>query len=330
MDVNAFESWAGLLPCPAGLVDADGIVVQVNEPWLDAVEKPREALIGTALGSGHDPETLADGRPHELVFRGDDGGAVTAVTASVRAIDEGELSGGYLIVFMDTTPQRELLDHVSTLSDNVLNSALDLKHLNDELERRVRLRTAELYQANMDALTMLAVASEARDSDTGAHVRRIQKMTQRVAVELGLGEDEAEEFGYAAILHDVGKIHIADNILKKPGELTPDERRIMEGHTIAGEQILGGNPFFALARVIARSHHENFDGTGYPDGLTGEEIELPARIVHVVDVYDALSHARVYKDAWSTGHTKQVLIDGRGRQFDPAVVDAFLSIVDQL
>jgi putative two-component system response regulator len=176
---------------------------------------------------------------------------------------------------------------------------------------------------------MLAVASEAKDADTGQHVRRIQAYAHALARRLGMGDDEAEEIGYSAVLHDVGKIHVPDEILKKPGSLNDDERRRMQEHTIVGERILGTGTFFVRARRIARSHHENWDGSGYPDALAGRAIPLEARIVHLADVYDALVHERVYKPAWSPDDAARAIRDARGWMFEPDLVDAFLDLHTQ-
>src|SRR5206468_3740819 len=140
--------------------------------------------------------------------------------------------------------------------------------------RRGRGRTAERHEANMDAIYMLAVASESKDEDTGAHVRRLERYSRTLARELGFGEREAETVGYSAILHDIGKIHVPDHILKKPGPLTDDERRVIQEHTLAGEHILSVKPFFHMARRIARHHHENWDGSGYPDRAAGADIPV--------------------------------------------------------
>ena len=124
----------------------------------------------------------------------------------------------------------------------------------------------------------------------------------------------------------MGKIHIPDKILKKPGPLTADERSIMQGHTLAGEHILNGQGYFSTARRIARSHHENWDGTGYPDALAGDAIPLEARIVHLADVYDALTHTRAYKPAWSPADAREFIRSQRARMFDPQIVDAFFAL----
>ncbi|MEM1098711.1 MAG: HD domain-containing phosphohydrolase [Planctomycetota bacterium] len=301
------------LPCPAAQLDAQGRVLRTNQRWTDKLRDL--ALDPLQLPVGIRPDHLTDATPQQVLIPSDDGPVALTVT--------GQLPG--LVVFLDTTEQHNLLTTVAKLSDNAASSALQISEINDELERRVEQRTQELADANLDALTMLAVASEARDADTGAHVRRIERMARDTALALGLEADFAKHLGRSAILHDVGKITVPDDILKKPGPLTPDERAAMEQHTVAGENILGTNPYFDLARVIARHHHENFDGTGYPDRLAEEDIPLPARIVHAVDVYDALRSRRIYKDPWSDRDTLKLLEDQAGTAFDPQVVDAFLS-----
>jgi putative two-component system response regulator len=147
-----------------------------------------------------------------------------------------------------------------------------------------------------------------------------------LAMEMGIDEGEADQIGYSAVLHDVGKMHVPDHILKKPGPLTPDERKQMEKHTLIGEKILSEEPFFARARKIVRSHHENWDGSGYPDGISHREVPIEARIVHLADVFDALTTPRVYKHAWSPADAAGVIRESRGRMFDPDVVDAFESL----
>ena len=179
----------------------------------------------------------------------------------------------------------------------------------------------------MDAIYMLAVASEAKDADTGQHVRRIEKYTRALAQAAGENETDAERLGHSAILHDVGKLYVPDNILQKPGPLTNDERATMQQHTIVGEQILSTRPFFDVARRIARSHHENWDGSGYPDGLRGESIPLGARMVRIADVFDALTHRRVYKDAWPGQLALDAIEKQTARSFDPRLVSVFIGVV---
>ncbi len=202
-----------------------------------------------------------------------------------------------------------------------------LKTFNESLEKMVEFRTSELHEANMEALTMLAVASEYRDTDTGNHVRRIAGYARHLALAMNYSETKAEEISYSSILHDVGKIAISDAILKKPGKLTDEEFNLMKGHTIHGEAILNTKSgFFKMGREVARSHHEKFDGSGYPDGLVEYQIPLAARIAAVADVFDALTNKRVYKEAWPIEVAYQYILDGASKHFDPLVVEAFEKI----
>ncbi len=194
------------------------------------------------------------------------------------------------------------------------------------------LRSINLYEdltsANHQAMKMLAIAAEFRDKETGDHIGRIQHSTYRTALKLGLSEEEAEEYGLASILHDIGKIALPDAILQKPGKLTEEEFDIIKRHTTFGVGILDNSDWLELAKRIAYSHHERWDGSGYPLGLKGEEINLAARIVAVVDVYDALTHKRVYKAAWSQQQALDELRNSSGVHFDPMVVKAFIELIE--
>ena len=204
---------------------------------------------------------------------------------------------------------------------------LQLRQLNDSLEKRVDQRTQQLAKAVREGILMLSLAAEARDDDTGNHVKRIQFMTEATCLKIGIPQDDAERIGFFSMMHDVGKIHIPDRILNKKGALTEEEWRIMKNHTIAGETILGDSSYYAIARQIARSHLEWVNGSGYPDGLKGSDIPLPARVVAVSDVYDALTHQRVYKKAWSMQATLDELMRLAGIQFDSDIVNAFVELV---
>ncbi len=219
---------------------------------------------------------------------------------------------------------------VSELSDTVLEQARAIKAHATMLEVRVRQRTVELEAAHLDAIYMLAAASEAKDDNTGNHVRRIGDLAHRLAARLGRSDSAAREIGRAAILHDVGKIHVPDSILKKAGPLTAQERQTMQEHTVRGERILADREYFAQARHVARSHHENWDGTGYPDGLRGDSIPPEARIVHIVDVYDALINARPYKRAWPAPEARRFIETEKGRMFDPIMADTFLGMLNEI
>ena len=204
---------------------------------------------------------------------------------------------------------------------------LQLRKLNSTLEMRVEERTKQLAAAVREGILMLSLAAEARDDVTGNHIQRIQLFSYRISLAMGLSESESEKIGFFSMMHDVGKIHIPDHILKKKGALTPEERRIMQTHTVAGEKILGQSPYYEVARQISRSHHERVDGGGYPDALKGDAIPLPARIVAVADVFDALTTARPYKEAWPVERALEELTELSGRQFDPEVVQAFFDVV---
>jgi HD-GYP domain-containing protein (c-di-GMP phosphodiesterase class II) len=214
---------------------------------------------------------------------------------------------------------------VTSLADTVLEQTKVIKAHADTLEDRVRQRTDELEAAHMDAIYMLAIASEEKDQDTASHLRRMESLTAKISRSLGHREAQTLDISRAGILHDVGKLHVPDDILKKPGPLTAQERAIMQEHTLAGERILSDKPWFQTARRVARSHHENWDGSGYPDRLSAWDIPLEARIVHLADVYDALISRRPYKLPWEPVVARDFVRQQRGAMFDPELVDIFLS-----
>lgn len=176
------------------------------------------------------------------------------------------------------------------------------------------------------AIDMLAEVAEFKDGTTGSHILRIEEYTRRLALELGLDEETAEAFAQASSLHDVGKVGIPDEILKKPGALTADEFNVMKNHPLIGGSILSRNPSLSLARSVALTHHERWGGSGYPDGLKGEAIPLVSRIVAVVDVFDALISKRPYKGPWDPERAIEQLRTDAGKHFDPGVIDAFLRL----
>ncbi len=206
---------------------------------------------------------------------------------------------------------------------------MELKEFNAELEERVRVRTILLEEAIHEGIIMLASAAEHKDECTGDHIHRILELTHDICRELGLSTEESFKISSFSMVHDVGKINIPDEILNKKGVLDSEEWEIMKNHTVTGEIILGDQPFYAVAREIARSHHENWDGSGYPDGLIKKEIPLPARIVAVADVFDALISARPYKDAWPVDRTMEVMQDMAGNKFDPQIFEAFISVINK-
>ena len=203
---------------------------------------------------------------------------------------------------------------------------------NAQLEEAVRERTAELRKTQLEVIERLANATESRDQETGMHLERISRMCEKVGLALGMTPTEAETLRNASLLHDVGKIGVPDAVLLRPGELSDEDRRVMRRHTTVGAKIVSGSssPVMRMAEQIALTHHERWDGGGYPQGLVGEAIPLPGRICAVCDVFDALLSARPYKEPWPYQEALDELRRERGHHFDPAVVDAFLSIVDDL
>jgi putative two-component system response regulator len=203
-----------------------------------------------------------------------------------------------------------------------------LEEQNHELEERVQERTSELEQARAEILERLALAAEYRDDDTGLHTQRVGHTAALLAKALELPVNQAKLIRRASPLHDLGKIGISDRILLKPGKLTVEEFAMMKDHTLIGARMLAGssNLLLQLAQEIAQTHHERWDGTGYPRGLCGEGIPLSGRIVAVADVFDALSHDRPYKRAWPRGEAVAEVESQAGHQFDPVVVSAFMTL----
>lgn len=196
------------------------------------------------------------------------------------------------------------------------------------LEQQVAERTAELGDSQIEILTRLARAAEYRDDDTGQHTQRVAHTSALLAQVMGMSESEVEIIRLAAPLHDVGKIGVSDLILLKPGKLTDDEFAIMKSHAALGAALLsnGHSDVVQAAERIAGSHHERWDGRGYPNRLAGEQIPLEGRILAVADVFDALTHARPYKEAWAVEEAIAEILRQSGTQFDPAVVEAFLQL----
>ncbi len=207
-----------------------------------------------------------------------------------------------------------------------INNLLRTRHLNQCLEEKVRERTQEIKATQLEVLERLARAAEYRDDDTGQHTQRVGEAATTLARELGLPEEQVRLIRRAAPLHDVGKIGIPDGVLLKPSRLTPEEFDIMKTHTLIGAKLLSGgrSELIKIAELIALSHHERWDGTGYPHELAGEAIPIEGRILAVVDVFDALTHERPYKRAWTTEDALNEIEQQSTRQFDPRVVKAFL------
>jgi PAS domain S-box-containing protein len=345
-EVTQFAHLLDALACGAALIERSGRVVHVNPRAAAMLGRDARDLVGQPLHALYpDPDArafidaaLADldaPREGEFYVPTPDGTRVPVVMSGRAWRDPSGDSAKtyYAVTLTDISPLKAAEDDlrnqyriIAELSNTILGQALNLKDYSEALEHRVHERTAELHEANMDAIYMLAIASESKDQDTGEHVRRLQQYSQALAREMGFNQREADGIGYSAILHDVGKIHVPDHILKKAGPLTAAERAVIQEHTTAGEHILSTKPFFHRARKIARSHHENWDGSGYPDRAAADDIPVEARIVHLADVYDALTTPRVYKQAWTEADAAAVIEESSARMFDPEAVKAFTSL----
>jgi len=224
-----------------------------------------------------------------------------------------------------------------------INAALASKRLHDEheahrkqieqynqkLEMRVRERTKELYESRKEIIFRLGRAAEYRDNETGLHVFRMSHICARLAREIGLSEEECQMILLASPLHDIGKIGIPDSILLKPGKLDKDEWEIMKSHTTIGAEILSESKsdLLKMAELIALTHQEKWDGSGYPRGLRGKDIPLVGRIVTICDVFDALTSKRPYKRKWTNEEAKDYIEQEAGKHFDPELTKVFLNIL---
>lgn len=207
-----------------------------------------------------------------------------------------------------------------------------IKFQNLSLEAQIEARTQELQQTRLDVIRRLAHAAELRDTDTGEHIIRMSQYAQQLSKVLGFTPAQSEMLLNTAPLHDVGKIAIPDSILLKAGKLDSAEFNIMKSHTTIGSKILSGSnsAFLKMAETIALTHHERFDGSGYPKGLKGQEIPLIGQICAVADVFDALTSIRPYKNAWTVEAAIAEIQRLKGSNFDPKVVDAFCDIQKEI
>ena len=214
-----------------------------------------------------------------------------------------------------------------------------LKGHNFNLEIKVAERTRKLQEKNLEieavkreTIFSLCLAAELRDTDTGNHINRIQAYTELIARKCGMSEEEAEQLGLASTMHDLGKIGIPDHILLKPGKLSPLEFELMKQHTTIGAKALANSDseLLKVAHTVALSHHERWDGNGYPFKLGGMNIPLEARIVGLVDVFDALISSRPYKKAFPVDKAISIITEEKGKHFDPKLVDIFMSSLDEI
>jgi len=259
--------------------------------------------------------------------------AITDATTAIQCMKDGAYD--YLVKPFN-------LDEVVLSVDRALEKRrleLENRAYQQHLEEMVTGRTSELKRAiektklaSLDTIHRLARAAEYKDEGTGAHIKRMSQYSAAIARRMGLGEREVENILYAAPMHDVGKIGIPDRILLKTGSLDEDEWEIMKKHTVIGAEILRGSDaeFIRLAEVIALTHHEKWDGSGYPRGLRGSKIPLAGRIAAIADVFDALTSVRPYKEPLPVEKSLEIIKQSRGSHFDPDGVDAFLAVKDEI
>ena len=213
-----------------------------------------------------------------------------------------------------------------------VRTQLALYDQNRTLEEKVVQRTAELNSTRLEIIRRLGRAAEFKDNETGLHVIRMSKYSQLLGLAAGIDDIEADILLNASPMHDIGKIGTPDSILRKPARLDDDERKEMEKHTIIGASIIGKHetPLLAMARRVALTHHEKWDGSGYPNGLAAEDIPLEGRIVAIADVFDALTSERPYKNAWPVEKATNLIQEESGTHFDPGLTPRFLEIIPEV
>jgi HD-GYP domain-containing protein (c-di-GMP phosphodiesterase class II) len=293
----------------------------------------------SAVGSAGAVAVVSTGDPAEVVavVAQDAPAVVVAVGDNADALRE-RLDPLGLDTGPDVVPVGELVDPGREFDD------VAARRLRALVERRaLRARQVELEalvaaqavarrrldeQAALDTLRRLALAAEYRDDNTHEHTERVGELAARLARHLGHEDRTVWLIRHAAPLHDLGKIAVPDSVLLKPGRLTHEEFEVVKTHAVLGARVLAGgeSDLLRAAERVARSHHERWDGTGYPEGLAGNDIPLEGRLVHVADVFDVLMHERPYKESWTVEAAAEEIRGGAGTQFDPEVVRAFEAI----
>jgi putative two-component system response regulator len=327
-------------PKGANTCDVEALLTAEGYQQLIRVVEPWQSILAI---EAYDPDLILFGMP-------------TNFTDGMRLLAQfcRETRGGMLLPIIVITSETAIskrrqmldlgvrdvlvapLDPLATLTR--IGNVLDLRLLSqtyhtqtERLEKQMRERTWALEAAHLEILERLARAAEFRDDQTGQHTRRVGKLSALIAAHIGLSPEDAHLIKRAAPLHDIGKIAVPDHILLKGGPLTEGERSHMQTHTTIGARMLAGGRFVLLqiAEAIAYTHHERWDGSGYPLGLKGENISLTGRIVTAADVFDALTHARSYKPAWPVQQALDEMNRQSGRQFDPQVIAALLHVVER-
>jgi len=287
----------------------DLLLLDINMPYMDGYEVMEKL------------QALGEDKPVVLVLS-----AQTGRRYRHQALDS--LALDYVVKPFDT---HELLSRIRNLLE-VRRAQTYMRHQNQLLEREVHKRTQELVDSRLEVVRRLGRAAEYRDNETGLHIIRMSKIAALIAKASGMNDIQCELLLNAAPMHDIGKIGIPDHILQKPGKLTPDEWHIMQTHSQIGADILKGDESALLinAREICLSHHEKWNGTGYPNRLEGEAIPLMARITALADVFDALTSVRPYKKAWELPDALNLIRRESGKHFDPKLTGHFMSVVPEI
>ncbi len=302
-----------------------GRLVRVNPAWRRSLGHPAEAMCGRPLIE-FIHERDRDAAAAEILSVAD--GSRESITVTSRF---GALEGGS--VWLEWSARASAADAaIHGFAHDVTVQRRAEQQLADEARRlgtMVAERTRDLNEARAETLQLLAVAGEFRDDETSQHTERVGTMSAEIGRRMGLSSESVALLREAAPLHDIGKLAIPDDVLLKPGRLSEPEQQLMHTHTTLGARLLFGSrsPALQLAGVLAESHHEWWDGSGYPLGLERSDIPLVGRIVAVADVFDALTHERPYKPAWPVDQAIAMIRSSAGSQFDPKVVEAFLEIV---
>jgi ribonuclease P protein subunit RPR2 len=302
----------------------DAVVLDVRMPGMDGLELCRRIKADPALAGVS--VVLLSGSGEEGRAGAEEVGADAFILKPFSPLEllnvVGRVTGG-----LGPAPPRPLADEGAGDGQQILLYARDLRHLL-EIERGQRALLENAYQETVSAL---ASALESKDTGTRAHSQRVQRYALELARQIDSDLVDDPSAGYGFLLHDVGKIGIPDRILQKPGPLNDGERRLMRTHTVLGEQMLGGVAFLQGEGLrIVRSHHERWDGGGYPDGIEGTDIPLAARIFAVADALDAMTSDRPYRPALDWTHAGREIVEESERQFDPTVVAAFVAREPQL